>query len=251
GQLHPGRHSAIIPPEQWEQVQKLLASKKKYQYTVHSGLVSGMIYCGECGARMRTKNVWQNHPCKDPKRVVRYYLCYSQDGSTPYMTKDKNCKCGYKKSEMIDQKLVERLMEYSVNPKLIKEATKELIEHDKSAAATKSLAQAQKEHSALKKKIDRWYDAFERGVLDPDDLMTRVKELRERKYCLEQEIISWQAQLESEQERVQSTDDLFGVLKNFKRLWNESTPEERKSLVQSLVKSIRVYKDDRIEIDIF
>ncbi|MDF2876045.1 MAG: hypothetical protein K0R22_2728, partial [Sporomusa sp.] len=54
-----------------------------------------------------------------------------------------------------------------------------------------------------------------------------------------------------EQERVKSVDQLLSVLKNFKRQWVESTPDECKSMVQSMVKSVRIYKDSRIELDFF
>ncbi|MDF2571140.1 MAG: hypothetical protein K0R55_2744, partial [Sporomusa sp.] len=121
-QLYPGRHQAIISQEQFDQVQKLLGSRNKFLPSNHSGLVSGMIYCGECGARMRTKNVWQNHPCTDPKRVIRYYLCYSQEGSTSYMVKDPNCRCGYKQSDAIDAKVIDMLMDYSLSPQLVRKA---------------------------------------------------------------------------------------------------------------------------------
>ncbi len=127
GQFHQGKHSPIVTVEQYNQVQEILSSRNKYLPQIHAGLVSGRIYCGECGARMRTKNVWQNHPHDNPKKITRYYICYSQDGSTPYMVKDANCHCGYKKANEMDTLVVKKLMDYSTNPKSIKEVGKELL----------------------------------------------------------------------------------------------------------------------------
>ena len=247
-QLYQGKHQAIISQEQFDQVQKLLGSRNKYLPSIHSGLVSGMIYCGECGARMRTKNVWQNHPCTDPKRVIRYYLCYSQDGSTHYMVRDPNCRCGYKQSDVIDAKVIAMLTDYSLSPQLVRKAMKEASEGSSSQAIGKTLSGSLKELETLKKRIDRWYDAFERGALEPNELTERVRELRDRKATLEQEIIKCEEQIENEKLRSQSIAVFASLLRQFSVLWPKATPDERKIIIKNLVKEVRIYQDDHIDL---
>lgn len=250
-QLNKGRHQAIVSPEQWEQVQDLLGTRSKYSPAVHSGLVSGMVYCGECGARMRTKNVWQNHPVTSPKKVTRYYICYSQDASSPHMIKDSSCQCGYKQSQYVDQEVVSKLMKYSLGSRLLRQAAKELLENKSSTDNEKLLVQARKEYETAKKRIGRWYDAFEKGALSPDDLMERVKDLREHKLYLEQQIQSYEQQVESGQQRVHTVDEFISLLRSFKDLWPEATWDEQKTIVKNLVKGITVFRDNRLEITLF
>lgn len=77
--LYPGKHEPIIEPEKWHEVQSLIRDRgaARAATAVHTGLLSGIIWCAECGARMRVKN-WQNYPCTDPKKVIRYYVCYKK-----------------------------------------------------------------------------------------------------------------------------------------------------------------------------
>ncbi len=252
GALNAGKHNGIISVADWESVQRLLATHRKYKpRKIHTGLVSGLVYCAECGARMRTKNVWQNHPCTDPKHVIRYYICYSQDGGTPHMIKDPACRCGYKDANRIDQQVIEQLMNYSLTIGNLHQASKKWIDHKKVPHAKNLIVKYQKEVAAMKGKMERWYSAFEQGTLDPDQLMDRVKGLRMHKVYLEGKVEEYKKEIELQEERNLSVELVVNTLRNFKRLWPNATPEERRGIIVNTIKSIQVHKDDRIEIEFF
>ena len=252
GELHQGQHPPIITVEHYNQVQDLLKTRNKYLPQIHSGLVSGLIYCGECGARMRTKNVWQNYPNTDPKKVTRYYICYSQDGSTPYMVKDAACRCGYKNSDEMDALVVKQLMKYSTNPKAIKEVVKELLDKTNLPDNPRILAQSKKELDIIKKKLTRWYEAFENGALDLDELNTdRVKELREQRQYLEQQILICGDAEAAKADKLCSIEEFSHTLKNFKKVWNEATPDEQKALIPNLIRKVFIYQDSHIRLKFF
>ena len=251
GQLHQGQHPSIITVEQYNQVQEILTSRNKYLPQIHSGLISGLIYCGECGARMRTKNVWQNHPHDNPKKITRYYICYSQDGSTPYMIKDADCRCGYKKADEMDTLVVKQLMHYSTNPKSIKEVGKELLAKAAIPDNTRILAQSKKELDVIKKKLTRWYDAFENGALAPDELTDRVKDLREQRHYLEQQLLTCEEAEATKLDKVDSIEDFIKTLKNFRKVWAEASLAEQRVVIQSLVKKVFIYQDNHIQLEFF
>lgn len=248
GDLYEGKQAALISREDFEKVQKLLADRKPGTFKRHSGLISGLVYCAECGARMRTKNVWQNYPEKNPKKVIRYYVCYSQDGSTPYMVKDEHCQCGYKQADQIDQKVIEELMHYSLNPALIHQVILKKSSERSNHDSPKALAQTRKELETIQKKINRWYEAFEKESINPDELKERVKELREKKLFYETKIAEYEQEQSQAEERKTNVTLVVQALKNFEAIWAEATRDEQRSILVNLIQSVHVTKDDRIHI---
>lgn len=249
GTFYTGKHAPIIETDKWNQVQDLLSSRDKYRPTAGSGLISSFVFCGECGAKMRTKNVWQNYPHTNPKRILRYYICYSQDGSTPRMIRDKNCDCGYKRADTIDNYIVEELMKYSFNPTLAKKAAQEILNTQKANLSPKMEAQLQKEIHSISSKIERWYAVFENGSIDPDELVRRLKELREKKLLLEEELQCHITTRLSFEKQKLSLQQLQESLKHFPLIWQKATVEEQHQIITNLIKAVKIYKDDRIEIE--
>jgi len=158
GIMHKGQHPAIVTEEQFYNAQKVQIIRSSYNPEAESGLLTGIIYCGECSARMRMKKVWKNP--RNHKEQVGYYVCYSQDRSSKEMSRDVNCRCGYKRAPEIDVAVIEYLHEYSQNPKLLKETMDKLLNSSTNKHLTKLAAQATKELDGIKRKLDKWYDAF-------------------------------------------------------------------------------------------
>jgi site-specific DNA recombinase len=167
------------------------------------------------------------------------------------MVKDVACRCGYKQADEIDKKVIDKLMDYSLKPGLIKRAVKEFIAANNSNSSEKSLAQLKKEHSQLKTRIDRWYDAFEKGALDPDQLTERIRELRDRRELIEEQIGEAETAAATAQERLSSVDGLMVLINNFRLVWPNLDDMERKGLIKNIVKGVRVFPDNRIELEFF
>lgn len=78
-------HEPIIEREQFEKAQEI---KKKRQEIygdtafVSTHLLTGMIFCGRCGARYFAKNSYSSYT---------YYLCYSRAKASKHMVKADNC----------------------------------------------------------------------------------------------------------------------------------------------------------------
>ncbi|HBC94326.1 MAG TPA: hypothetical protein DCZ10_15865 [Pelotomaculum sp.] len=252
GELYKGKHPAIIDFEKWEEVQSLINGRGAIRASanIYSGLLSGMIWCGECGARMRVKNTWQNHPCTDPKKVIRYYVCYSQDGSAKYMIKKEGCKCGYKQAEEVENKVILELYSFSNDKKLIQHVVDEAnAKTTDEKSLLRGINQARKDIESIDKKLDRWYSAFEKGALEPDELMERVKSLREKKTYLQEQITNIEIQLQENSSRQTSAKNRIETLENFPAIWEEADEAERRGIITNMVNSVKVYSDNRIEID--
>jgi DNA invertase Pin-like site-specific DNA recombinase len=61
-------HEAIIDPETWERVQRLREKNKKKSTSMgEMGVLNGLLYCADCGQRLRIQ--------RDVKNKYQYYMC--------------------------------------------------------------------------------------------------------------------------------------------------------------------------------
>ncbi|KAF1085417.1 DNA-invertase hin [Sporotomaculum syntrophicum] len=252
GSLYEGIHEAIITKGQWEKTQELLKQRRgkhNHRHPSKKALLAGIIYCTECGARMRNKTVWQNYPYK-PKKIMHYYVCYSQDGSARHMVRDKNCRCGYKQMEDIDNKVIKRLFKLSFNEKLLEgiikeELAKETVDQKN---AIRGLNQSQKELQQVNKSLDRWYEVFEKGALDPNELTERVKNLRAKREHLENSIREWEEEVKEEKQRTANVKEILETMINFRLIWDLATPDEKRDILINLIQEVRVNKASEVEV---
>ena len=254
GELTEGNHQGFIGRERWHKVQEMLQGR----YIPHpakddDNLLTGMIYCGRCGARMRFKT--QNW--KDPKSKVipakvwtrKYYICYSRMAAGPdSMVKDKNCKLPFVRVEVANQVVVDHLTKLSLSPKLLKEAADEALKRKHSNISEKDLNATKKEILAIRKKIDRWNTAFENGAIEVEDLMQRTKDLREKRQELEKRSAELEKALLEEKESMITSQELIEQVKNFPAIWEYATPDERRLIVSSMIDRVLVHDVDNIEV---
>lgn len=248
GKLHQGKHEALISETVFFDVQNLQNIRSTYNPVSKSGcgLLSGLLYCAECKARMRLKKVWRNP--RNHKEKVAYYVCYSQDGSSRSMIKDVNCKCGYKRAADLENVVIERLMQYRHNSKILSEIAAKFQACYNSASINKTKLQVQKELDGIKHKLDKWYDAFEREMIGADDFVNRVKNLHERRSHLESQIVQYEQELSDAADKAVSVEDVITNIKKFDNIWSNSTDEEKRSILTGLIKEIYVSKDDLCDI---
>ncbi len=108
GELYQGRHEPIIDVETFELAQRQIKLRgEKARATIKSDhLLTGLIYCGECGARMRyIKNGQNNYKL----------MCYSKDKSKKHMHKTANCNSEYVSAELVENIVLEDLFNISVD----------------------------------------------------------------------------------------------------------------------------------------
>lgn len=252
GSLYKGLHEAVISREMWESARSLALGRGAVKAPPRTGeaLLSGIIYCGECGARMRIKNTWQNYPCTSPKKVVSYYVCYSQDRSARHMSRSPDCRCGYKQAPLIDREVAGQLLSTPLDEAWIRAAAEELLEEGGTGKdIRRGTEQALKELSHIEKSIDRWYTAYEKGALDPGDLARRVGELNSQKKHLQAQLERWEKEAREEKQHQVTVTELAEDMRLFQEIWAEASPEERKGIVSGLIRSVKVYKDSRVEVE--
>lgn len=247
GIMYKGQHPAIITEEQFNNVQNIQIVRSRYNPESESGLLTGIIYCGECGARMRMKKVWKNP--RNPIEKVSYYICYSHEGSSKEMIKDINCRCGYKRAPEIDAAVIEHLQKYNQNQKILKEMTDTLLHSSGNIHLAKAVMLATKELAGIQQKLNKWYDAFEKNIISADDLVGRIKDLRKNCIYLEQKIIEHNEAIELNNNKVATTHEVIKTLRTFSEVWGNATDEEQRQILLNFIHKISISKNNDIHID--
>ena len=109
GKEYPGEHQPIISLERWKEAQEEMQKRSVYRGESHN-LLTGLIYCGVCGARYRYQK-W------DRKNGEHKLVCYSRQKSKPYLVKDENCDNELYWATDVEQAVVDQLfsMDYLGN----------------------------------------------------------------------------------------------------------------------------------------
>ncbi len=108
GEEYKGRHAPIVSQEVFElAMQKMKERSQKARATTkRHHLLTGLVYCGACGAKMRYMQWGQ----------AGYKLrCYSQDPSKPYMHKDACCSAQAVWADQIESVVLSDLFKLSAS----------------------------------------------------------------------------------------------------------------------------------------
>ena len=83
GEEYKGLHEPIVSPETYEKAMEEFQRRSQNGRRGGTHLLTGMLFCGYCGAKLRYQKWNKSGDCK--------IVCYSRDKSKPYLVKDENC----------------------------------------------------------------------------------------------------------------------------------------------------------------
>ncbi len=223
GEEFPGKHDAIISMERWEEAQEELERRSVHR-TVSHYMLSGLVYCGECGAKMRYQQ-WGK-----TKKLV----CYSQQRSKKKLIRDENCDNERFPSDDIEMIVSNELMRLSY------------LGHEeirKTICAVDPMAALQKELASAKRHLSRLYDFEDEN--EPDDV------LREKVLDVKKKISYIEAQIRQEQERStleKRTQKMSNILRTLQSTWPHMSDVEKQTICQELLDRVVLFKDGTVDI---
>lgn len=224
GVEYQGKHEAIISLDRWLEAQNIM-SQRSVVHGEANYLFAGLIYCGECGAKMRYQKWNKNGECK--------IYCYSLQKSRPQLIKDQNCpSVRYWQSE-IEDAIINELFRLSYLENNTNVKTDVFV--DPTETIRSQLV-------AQKRKLSRLFD-FED---DDDDEVLRDKILECKRTIRELE-----TQLRNEDEHQQLTSKINKartLIGSLKTAWETMTAAEKQAVCRELIEKIVVYKDGNIKI---
>lgn len=225
GQEYEGLHEAIIPLERWQEAQDEL-EKRSMHRAESNYLLSGLLVCGQCGAKMRYQK-WNKRTgeCK--------LVCYSRQQSKPSLVKTDNCDSEYFWASDVEEAVIAELfrMTYLGN----EDKKKSTLYID----PTESLA---KELKDAKRKLSRLYDLDDDD--DDDILMDKIQSLRNQIKQLQHQITS-----EEEKKKIsRKVEKAKSIFRTLESTWPYMTDKEKQSVCQELIDRVVIHKDGIIDV---
>ena len=108
GNVYKGKHEPIIDEEIFYMTQDMRKKRSTNAHVSNGYLLSGLCYCGICGARMRYHK-WDG--------IKPRILCYSQYSGKSYMIRDKNCTNIKAYAEIIEADVEDCFKKFAINVK--------------------------------------------------------------------------------------------------------------------------------------
>ena len=224
GEEYQGRHEPIISKETYDIAMNEMLKRSVTNVTTSDYLLTGLVYCGKCGAKMRYQK-WGNKGTK--------LICYSQQKSKPYLVKDPNCDQEKVWSDEIEDYIVKLLFN-------LKNKTKE-TQNDSLEASTLDILNEQREE--IEKKIKRLYNLYAESEDDIliDTINENKKKLANIKKRIENEITQHNILI--------NRDELKNTIVTLEETWNFMSKHERQNIVRNVVDKVTI-TDDNIVVDL-
>ena len=217
GEILQGQHEAIIDEETWNKVQRERKKRSTKNIVTSSYLLTGLLYCGKCGARMRYQR-WG----KDGLKIY----CYSQQKSKKNLIKDADCD-----NDKVDACDVEDI----VLTDLFKR-TENIIGTERKINFQASAIQVLKQkYEQLANKIKRLYNLY--ATNGDEILLETINENKRELDNISQEI----AHEKKSQNVIDEINQKNTLIQNLKNTWGSMSTREKQRALR-----ICIY---RIEID--
>lgn len=222
GKEYKGKHEPIIDNDTFMLTQEKINDSSQKGIQPASGLLSGLMVCGKCGAKMHYQS-WG--------RYGKKICCYSQQSSKKYLIKDKNCKQKKFWADEIEDIVIKDIMDFSVENRSTNQV--------KSSDIIETL---EKQAKLAEKKLKNLYNLYAENEDDIiyETISENKKELENIRKSIEKEKET--KMLERKNLEIKKQADNIGTL------WPAMSIEERKRLVHLMIKKI-VINDDEIKIE--
>ena len=225
GEIYQGKHESIISKETYDMAMKCMYERKAVRANSTEHLLTGLVYCGKCGAKMRYIK-WGGQGYK--------FMCYSQQKSKPYLVKDPNCDQPKISAEEVETMVKNAIFEFADNYALDKED--KIIEPED----TISLLLSQKE--ILEKKIKRLYNIYAES--ENSILLDTINDLQKQL-----EKINNQIDFEEQNSNIlQLREEKNIILSTVKDIWDILSVQEQKTIIRKLIDKI-IITDAHITIN--
>ena len=216
GKTYKGLHEPIVDEDTFYAVQRLMTKRSTNSHLSDNNLLTGLCYCGKCGARLRYQKWGSYHKL----------VCYSQQKGHEYMRRDPNCTNAKVRAKAIEDEVESCFKEFAINVKRGSE-TKD------NSAAIEALI---KKSNA---KIKKLYNLYAEN--DSDNLLSVIKDEEERLKELNK-------QLEIERTKDLGKNDKLEEIKRVSEIWDTLTPKEKNRILKYCIEKVVITDDD---IDIY
>lgn len=218
GECYSGRHEPLVDKQTFERVKRRLLRSDKPRAAASNKLLTGLLVCGHCGAKMRYQK-WGGAGDK--------LVCYSRDKSKPHLVHDADCPNRGVMARQVEEAVIRDLYQLAAQP-------------IQSRGSGKQPAECRRALERAQRKLRRLYELFAEG--EDDTLRDAITRARRECSRAEQELERAQ-----QAERQEEMDAAQQALQTIGSCWDKLSDAEKQTLVRACVQRI-VLQNDKIEI---
>lgn len=215
GEVYQGKHEPIVDEKTFYEAQECMKKRHTNSHINNSNMLTGLCWCGVCGARMRYQKWGKYHKL----------VCYSQQRSKLYMITDPNCDNIKPRAYDIEAEVESCFNEFVVN---IEEGQ---IREDNTQVIEDSIQK-------LNKKIKKLYALYVEN--ESDNIMELIRDH-------EKQVKDLNAQLnqEREEEKKRAAEpERIEKIKTASDAWDIFTDSEKNEVLKEIIEKIVITGDD-------
>ncbi|SEL11740.1 recombinase family protein [Ruminococcus albus] len=221
GEVVESCHEAIIDEETWRRVREERRRRSRGQAGNTSYLLTGLLVCGKCGAKMRYQK-WG--------RGLKIY-CYSQQKSKPTLIKDPDCVNMRYDADEVENAVIADVFE----------KTRSITANGGGRREISAEEVLKRKYDTAAGKLKRLYELYARD--GEEVLFETINEYKAQ-------LADISAAIENEKQTKAVEEELAykrGVLENLAGLWDEMTVAEKRRALRTCIDRI-VLNDEDIDI---
>ncbi|MDA1474756.1 recombinase family protein [Bacillus changyiensis] len=232
----------IIPTEQWDYAQELLGeSKRKHlSYSPHQYLLSGLVRCGICG------NTMTGRKRKSHGKDYYIYDCRKNYAGS------KNRGCGKQMSEnKLNNYVWKEVYRFITNP----EKYSAFKEVNKTNHLAEELEFVKKEIEKTKRGRQRLFTLIslsEDDEINIEEIKGQIVELQKKQNHLTNQLNEIESKMKDAQHSKLSDNALKRAIDYFNHIGADNlTSEDKKAIINFLVKEIVIVDSDKVDIETY
>lgn len=229
GKQYKGIHQRLIDDEVFYKAQDILKARSVTRQA-SSYLLSSLVYCGNCGAKMRYMKWGQG------KNKRRKLICYSRydNGKSSYMKLNPDCDNDMYDAQTVEDYVTDAVLAFAV--KYSDEIRRNSVSADDVAM------QLTAEYEKLEGQYQRAVKAY--TVLGDEEMLKKAQEINNGMKRLGREI-------EAAKEKNQlsaSIEERINLLRTLPDTWKEMTAKQKQNVMRELVQKVVITSG---HIDVF
>lgn len=194
GQVYPGKHAAIVTPEVFERVQRVLDARmqRNQRDIVHDHFLRGMLRCGRCHVEGRDRQLVFSRATNQRGDTYEYLLCMGRQ--------DHTCDLPHLPVALVEDALLHEVQRLQLTPNEIATMREQVTAHldQRLNAEREAQARVKKELAALDKKEERLLDLATDGTLATGKVQERLRTLQVQRATLTQRLASTEEMVQQE-----------------------------------------------------
>lgn len=217
GEEYKGNHEPIVDEHTFYQAQECMKKRRTNSHVTNDNILTGLCYCGVCGARMRYQKWGKYHKL----------VCYSQyKHGKEYMIKDPNCNNTKIRADKIEAEVEDCFKRFSIN----------VEEKQKAESKVSIIEESIKKSNA---KIKKYYSLYAEN--ESDNLMELIQEEERR-------LSELKAELQSEISQENSINpNKVKEIKKVSDVWDSLNNREKNKALKKCVDRV-VIKGEDVEV---